>query len=90
MPKFVIERTIPDAAHWTATERHEVAAKSCRVIRDIGPQIQWVHSYVTDGKLYCVYNAPNPELIREHGFRGGFPVDSVREVLTIMDPTTAD
>lgn len=90
MPKFVIERTIPNAGKLTARELHDVSAKSCSVLRELGPQIQWVQSYVTDEKLYCIYIAPGAELIREHGKRGGFPVDSVREVKTIIDPTTAD
>lgn len=90
MPKFVIERTIPNAGKLTAGELRDVSAKSCSVIRDLGPQIQWVQSYVTDDKLYCVYLAPSAEVIREHGKRGGFPVDSVRQVKTIIDPTTAE
>jgi hypothetical protein len=90
MPKFVIERTIPNAGNLTARELHDLSAKSCRVLRDLGPQIQWVQSYVTDDKFYCVYLAPTPDLIREHATRGFFPIDSVREVKTIIDPTVGE
>jgi len=90
MPKFVIERTIPKLGRMTARELHDVSAKSCAVLRELGPQIQWVQSYATDDKLYCIYIAPNAEMIHEHGRRGGFPVDSVREVKIIIDPTTAE
>jgi hypothetical protein len=90
MPKYVIERTIPNAEKWSARELRDISAKSCRVLRDLGPQIQWVHSYVTDDKLYCLYLAPSAELIREHAVRGCFPVDSIREVKTTIDPTTAE
>jgi len=90
MPKYVIERTIPNAGKLSARELHEVAGKSCRILRDLGPQIQWVQSYVTDDKLFCIYIAPNPEMIREHAVRGGFPADAIREVKTIIDPTTAE
>ncbi len=90
MPKYVIERTVPNAGKLSARELHDLSAKSCRVLRDLGPQVQWVQSYVTDDKLYCLYLAPGVELIREHAVRGCFPVDSVREVRTIIDPTTAE
>jgi hypothetical protein len=90
MPKFVIERTIPNAGKWSARELHDVAGRSCRVLRDLGPHIQWLHSYVTDDKVYCLYIAPDPQPIRDHAVRAGFPADSIREVRTIMDPTTAD
>jgi hypothetical protein len=90
MPKYVIERTIPDAGKLSARELSEISAKSCRVLRDLGPQIQWIQSYVTNDKLYCVYIAPNPEMIREHATRGCFPIDTVREVKTIIDPTTGE
>jgi hypothetical protein len=90
MPKYVIERTIPEAGKLSPKELRDVSAKSCRVLRELGPQIQWVHSYVTADKLYCVYLAPNPELIREHALRGGFPADSIREVKTVIDPTMAE
>lgn len=90
MPKYVIEREIPDAGQMSPKERHAVSAKSCRVLRDLGPQIQWLHSYVTDHKLFCIYIAPSEDLIREHALRGGFPADAIREVRTIIDPTTAE
>ena len=90
MPKYVIERTIPNAGKMSARELHDISAKSCRVLHDLGPQIQWVQSYVTDDKLYCLYLAPNPELIREHALRGCFPLDSVREVRAIIDPSTGE
>ncbi len=90
MPKYVIERNIPNAGKWTAQDRHAVATKSCSVLRELGPEIQWVQSYVTEEKVFCVYIAPNPELIREHAKRGGFPADAIREVKAIIDPTTSE
>jgi hypothetical protein len=90
MPKYVIERTIPNAGTLSPKELSDVSAKSCRVLRELGTQIQWVQSYVTNDKLYCVYIAPSTELIREHAVRGCFPLDSVREVKVIIDPTTAE
>ncbi len=90
MPKYVIERTIPNLGKMSARELRDTSAKSCRVLRDLGPQIQWIQSYVTDEKLYCIYIAPSPQEIREHATRGGFPADSIREVKTIIDPTTAE
>lgn len=90
MPKFVIERTIPSAGKMSPRELRDVAAKSCRVLRDFGPQIQWVQSYVTNDKVYCVYIAPSADLVREHALRGCFPLDSVCEVKTVIDPTTAE
>jgi len=90
MPKYVIERTIPNAGKLSPKELSDISAKSCRVLRELGPQIQWVQSFVTADKLYCLYIAPNPEVIREHAVRGCFPLDSVREVKTVIDPTTAE
>jgi hypothetical protein len=90
MPKYIIKRTIPNAGRWSARELHDVSAKSCRVLRELGPQIQWVQSYVTDDKLFCIYISPNADLIREHAVRGGFPVDSIYEVKTVIDPSTAE
>ena len=90
MPKYIIERNIPNLGKLSTRELHDVSAKSCRVLHDLGPQIQWVHSYVTDEKLFCIYIAPNPDMVREHATRGGFPADAVREVKTIIDPTTAE
>jgi hypothetical protein len=89
MPKFVIERTIPGAGSLTAEQLKAVSQTSCGVLKSLGPTIQWEHSYVTDDKIYCVYSAPNAEMIREHARLGGFPADSVQEVRTMIDPTTA-
>jgi hypothetical protein len=90
MPKYVIERNIPNAGKMSPKDLNAVSAKSCRVIESLGPRIQWIQSYVTDHKLFCVYIAPNPEMIREHAVRGGFPADAIHEVRTIIDPTTAE
>jgi hypothetical protein len=90
MPKYVIERSVPQIGHLSARELRDLSAKSCRVLRELGPEIQWMHSYVADDKLYCLYLAPNADLIREHALRGCFPADSVREVTAIIDPGTAD
>lgn len=90
MPKYVIEREIPNAGKLTAEQLKGVAQTSCGVLEKMGPQIQWVHSYVTDDKVYCVYIAPNEEMVREHAKQGGFPANSVSPVATIIDPTTAD
>lgn len=90
MPKYVIEREIPGAGKLSKDELHSVAVTSCNVLRELGPEISWVHSYVTDDKIYCIYIAPNEELIREHAQKGGFPANSVSEVRTIIDPTTSE
>ena len=90
MPKYLIEREIPNAAALSSTDLRTIAQRSCRVLRDLGPSIQWVESYVTEDKITCVYIAPNPELVREHARLGGFPADRVLEVATIIDPTTAE
>jgi len=90
MPKYVIEREIPGAGKLTAEELKGISQTSCSVIEKMGPQIQWVHSYVTDDKVYCVYNAPNEEMVREHAKQGGFPANSVSRVSTIIDPITAE
>ncbi len=90
MPKFVIERNIPGAGKLTPAELQAISATSCGVLRDLGPSIQWVHSYVTDDKIYCVYNAPGEEMVREHARRGGFPADQVATVRRVIDPTTAE
>lgn len=90
MPRFVIERTIPNAGQMSARELHDISAKCNSVLRDVGPQLQWVESYVTDNKVYCLYIAPGPELIREHAVRGGFPLDTVTEVKAVIDPITAE
>jgi Protein of unknown function (DUF4242) len=90
MPKYVIERTIPGAGKLTAEELQGISAKSVGVIEDLGPGVQWVHSYVTEDKIYCVYNAKDADIIREHARRGGFPVDVVAQVAAVIDPTTAE
>jgi hypothetical protein len=90
MPKYVIEREIPGAGKLKPQELQAVSQKSCEVLRNLGPQIQWVHSYITDNKIYCVYIAPNAELIREHARKGGFPANQVSEVKTVIDPTTGE
>ena len=89
MPQFVIERTIPGAGSLTAEQLKAVSQTSCGVLKTLGPTIQWEHSYVTDDKIYCVYSAPNAELIREHARLGGFPAESVQEVRTVIRPATA-
>lgn len=90
MPKFVIERNIPGAGKLSPQELQAISQKSCGVLSKMGPQIQWVHSYVTDDKIYCVYVAPNEEAVREHARQGGFPANVVARVRTIIDPTTSE
>ena len=90
MPKFVIEREILGAGSLTSEQLHAISQKSCGVLRNLGPQIQWLHSYVTDNKIYCVYIAPNEEMVREHALQGGFPANSVSQVRRVIDPTTAE
>ncbi len=90
MPKYVIEREIPGAGNLSADQLKGISQTSCGVLSKLGPEIQWVHSYVTSDKIYCVYNAPNEEMIREHASQGGFPANSVSKVSTIIDPTTAE
>lgn len=90
MPKYLIEREIPGAAKLSPEELRGISKKSCGVLNQMGPQIQWVQSYVTDDKVYCVYIAPNEELIREHARQGGFPVNRIAEVKSMIDPTTAE
>ncbi|WP_158788025.1 DUF4242 domain-containing protein [Granulicella sp. L46] len=89
MPQFVIERTIPGAGSLMAEQLKAVSQTSCGVLKTLGPTIQWEHSYVTDDKIYCVYSAPNAEMIREHARLGGFPAESVQEVRTVISPATA-
>ena len=89
-PKYIIEREIPGAGKLTTAELQGISQKSCSVLSELGPQIQWVESYVTDDKVYCVYIAPNEELVREHAKQGGFPANRVSEVRTIIDPTTSE
>ncbi len=90
MPKFIIEREIPNAGALTAEDLQAISAKSCAVLSGLGTQIQWVQSYVTDNKVYCVYIAPNAELIQQHAEQGGFPANQIQEIKTIIDPTTAE
>ncbi len=90
MPKFTIEREIPKAGALSNDELQAIAAKSCDVLRDMGPAIQWVESHVTDNKVYCIYNAPSEREIREHATRGGFPANEINAVRNRIDPTTAE
>ena len=90
MPKYVIEREIPGAGSLSAAELQGVSQKSCGVLQNMGPQIQWVQSYVTGDKIYCVYIAPNEEMIREHAKQGGFPANRISEIKAVIDPTTAE
>ena len=87
---YVIEREIPGAGNLSAAELKAISQKSCGVLRDLGPQIKWLHSYVTGDRVYCVYLAPSEELVREHAQRGGFPANTVSRVTTIISPKTAD
>ena len=90
MPKFLIEREIPDAGKLSGEALQAISQKSCGVLRGMGPQIQWVHSYVTGDKIYCVYIAPDEEAVREHARQGGFPANRVSEIVSVIDPTTAE
>ena len=90
MPKYLIEREIPGAGQLTPEQLQGVSQKSCSVLKNLGPQIQWVHSYVTNDKIYCVYIAPDEEMVREHARQGGFPANRVSEIKTVIDPTTAE
>ena len=90
MPKYVIERQIPGAGKLTAEQLKGISQTSCGVLSNMGPQIQWVQSYVTDDKIYCIYNAPNEEMVREHAKQGGFPANSVSKVSAIIDPVTSE
>ncbi len=88
MPRFIIEREIPDAAALPPADLKAISQRSCAVLRQLGPDIQWVQSFVTEDKITCVYIAPNAELIREHARRGGFPADHISEIKAMIDPTT--
>lgn len=90
MPKYVIERLIPGLGKLTADELKAISVRSCDVLNKLGPQIQWIHSYITDNKMYCVYIAPNEEMVREHARLGGFPANHVSSVKTLIDPTTPE
>jgi cell division inhibitor SulA len=90
MPKYVIEREIPGAGKLSADELQAISQTSCNVLSNLGPQIQWLQSYVTDDKIYCVYIAPNEEMVREHAQQGGFPANKISQVRSVIDPTTAE
>jgi hypothetical protein len=90
MPKYVIEREIPDAGEMSPEQLQAISQKSCSVLRNLGPQIQWLESYVTDDKIYCVYIAPNEEIVRTHAQQGGFPANRISEVRAVIDPITAE
>ncbi len=90
MPRYVIEREIPNAGKLSRAELQRISQKSCNVLRNLGPEIQWLESYVTDDKLYCVYIAPNEKLVKEHAQQGGFPANRISEVKSVIDPTTAE
>jgi hypothetical protein len=90
MPKYVIERDIPGAGKLSQKELKAISQKSCGVLSKLGPQIQWIQSFVTGDKVYCIYIAPNEALVREHARQGGFPANRVSEVMTVIDPTTSE
>lgn len=90
MPQYVIEREMPGVGSLGPDDLKGASKTSCCVLRELGPEIQWVHSYVTDDKIYCIYRAPNEEIIREHAERGGFPANKINEVRSVIDPTTAE
>jgi Nickel responsive protein SCO4226-like len=90
MPKYVVEREIPGAGKLSPRELHAIAQKSCNVLRNMGPQIQWVESFVTDDKIYCIYIAPSAEIVREHARQGGFPANSVLQIRSMIDPTAGE
>lgn len=90
MPKYVIEREIPGAGSLTAEQLQGISQTSCGVLNRMGPQIQWLHSYITDNKVYCVYIAPDEASIREHANQGGFPANKIAQIKTVIDPTTAE
>ncbi len=90
MPQYVIEREIPGAGELSPDQLKAVSQKSCTVLRNLGPQIQWRHSYVTGDKIYCIYDAPNEEMVREHARQGGFPANRISEVKSVISPKTAE
>jgi hypothetical protein len=90
MPKYVIEREVPGVGKMTPAQLTAISQTSCGVLRKLGSDIQWLHSYVTDDKIYCVYIAPNEEMVREHARQGGFPANRVSQIRTLIDPTTAE
>ncbi|HEV2594946.1 MAG TPA: DUF4242 domain-containing protein [Sphingomicrobium sp.] len=90
MPQFVIERDMPGVGKLGAADLKGASQTSCSVLRELGPEIQWVNSFVTDDKIYCIYRAPNEQIIREHAQRGGFPANRISQVRATIDPTTAE
>ena len=90
MPKYLIERELPGAGKLSQDQLKAISQKSCGVLSSLGPQIQWIHSYVTGDKIYCVYRSPNEEMVREHAKQGGFPANKVSEIKTVIDPSTAE
>lgn len=90
MPKYVIEREIPGAGDLSPEQLQAISQTSCGVLQELGPSINWIHSYVTGNKIYCVYIAPNKEMVAEHAKKGGFPANAINEVMTVIDPTTAE
>lgn len=90
MPQYLIERNIPGAGKLSPAELKGIAQKSCGVLNNLGPQIQWVHSYVTENQIHCIYRAPNADIVREHARQGGFPADRVSEIVSVIDPGTAE
>ena len=90
MPKYVIERDLPGAGKISQADLRAISQKSCSVLEGLGPKIQWLHSYVTDDKIYCVYQAPNEDIIREHAKQGGFPANKISQVRTMIEPSTAE
>lgn len=90
MPRYVIERELPGAGKLSPDELRAISQKSCGVIQELGPSIQWVESFVTEDKIYCVYNAPNKEIIRQHAEKGGFPANRIEEIRNIISPVTAE
>ncbi|MDB4906149.1 MAG: hypothetical protein JWO05_933 [Gemmatimonadetes bacterium] len=90
MPQYLIERNIPGAGNLSPADLKAISQKSCGVLNSMGPQIQWVQSYVTGDQIHCIYRAPNEEMVREHARQGGFPADRVSEIKTVIDPTTAE
>ena len=90
MPKYVIERELPEAGKLSAEQLQAISQKSCAVLQKLGPQIQWIQSYVTEDKIYCIYVAPNREMIQDDAEQGGFPANRISEVKQVIDPTTAE
>jgi hypothetical protein len=90
MPKYLIEREIPGAGKLSPEQLRGISQKSCSVLNNLGPQIQWIQSYVTGDKIYCVYRAPNEEMVREHARQGGFPANTISEIKSVIDPSTAE